>query len=73
MGWALFRAAVPGSASNPRFITMVQDPCDLKEYEFDVLRLKRYHMGRTSNPIEIRSRDTGTAEARLGVQSILQH
>ena len=48
---------------------MVQDPCDLKEYEFDVLRLKRYHMGRTSDPIEIRSRDT--AEAR--VQSILEH
>ena len=59
---------VLGSASNPRFI-MVQDPCDLKEYEFDVLRLKRYHMGRTSDPVEIRSRDT--AEAR--VQSILQH
>jgi hypothetical protein len=59
---------VLGSSSNPRFI-MVQDPCDLKEYEFDVLRLKRYHMGRTSDPIEIRSRDT--AEAR--VQSILQH
>jgi hypothetical protein len=37
---------VLGSSSNPRFIK-VQDPCDLKEYAlaFDVLRLKRYHMG----------------------------
>ena len=41
----------------------------LKEYEYDVLRLKRYHMGRTVDPVEIRARDT--AEDR--VQSILEH
>ncbi len=48
----------------------LQDPlaCDLKEYELDVLRRKRYSMGCTSDIVEIRSRDT--AEAL--VQSILQ-
>ena len=59
---------VLGPAANPRFY-LLQDPCDLKEYEYDVLRLKRYHMGRTVDPVEIRARDT--AEDR--VQSILEH
>jgi hypothetical protein len=57
---------VLGSSSNPRFVK-VQDPCDLKEYAFDVLRLKRYHMGCTSDPVEIRSRDTAEGSGAINL------
>ena len=42
---------------------------DLREYDFDILRLKQYHMGRTADPVEIRARDT----AEEVVQMILEH